>query len=80
MGASRWQWGLMFLIIGAALGALFFAPASQPRFARGFSPAEEGALYGRATVTFAFLAGGIAVLIHYLRHRPPDDEDEYPRE
>lgn len=81
MGASRWQWGLMLLIIGAAMGALFFAPASQPRFGRGLSPEEEGELYGKAVVTFAFLAGGVALLVHYFRHRPvDDDEDEYRRE
>ncbi len=50
--------------------------ASQPRFGRGLSLEEEGELYGRATVTFAFLAGGVAVLIHYFRHRLPDDDED----
>ena len=79
MGASRWQWGLMLLIFGAAFGALFFIPGGQPTFGRVLSPEEEGELFGKAVVTLAFVAAGIAVLVQDYRRRGEYGDEENDR-
>lgn len=81
MGASRWQWGLMLLIVGAAFGSLCIGPA-LPKPMIGKSPFQQGQLFGQGLALLVIFIGGSGFLVRQRvrRHDREDDEDEYRRE